>query len=67
MFILLVRGLTLPGSKDGIVYYLYPDFTKLTHSTVRLHLFPRRWKHHNTDGHMWRPGQPSVAEAHHTL
>ena len=36
MFILLIRGLTLPGSKDGIVYYLYPDFTKLTHSTVTI-------------------------------
>ena len=34
MFVLLIRGLTLPGSKDGIVYYLYPDFSKLTHSTV---------------------------------
>jgi len=34
MFVLLIRGLTLPGSKDGIVYYLYPDFTKLTQSTV---------------------------------
>ena len=37
MFILLIRGLTLPGAVDGIVYYLYPDFTKLTHSTVSLY------------------------------
>ena len=36
MFILLIRGLTLPGSTDGIRYYLYPDFTKLSHSTVSI-------------------------------
>jgi len=36
MFILLIRGVTLPGSKDGIVYYLSPDFSKLSQSTVSL-------------------------------
>ena len=34
LFILLIRGVTLPGAKDGIVYYLKPDFTRLTESTV---------------------------------
>jgi len=28
--VLLVRGLTLPGAKNGIIYYLYPDPTRLT-------------------------------------
>ncbi|KAI0226297.1 Sodium-dependent serotonin transporter [Lamellibrachia satsuma] len=29
LFILLVRGVTLPGSHTGIAYYLYPDWQKL--------------------------------------
>ena len=34
LFVLLIRGLTLDGAKDGIVYYLKPDFYKLRESTV---------------------------------
>jgi len=34
LFVLLIRGVTLPGSRDGIVYYLKPDFSKLLESTV---------------------------------
>lgn len=29
LVVLLVRGLTLPGATDGIVYYLYPDISRL--------------------------------------
>uniref|UniRef100_H3DB67 Solute carrier family 6 member 22, tandem duplicate 2 n=1 Tax=Tetraodon nigroviridis TaxID=99883 RepID=H3DB67_TETNG len=29
LVVLLVRGLTLPGAKDGVIYYLYPDLSRL--------------------------------------
>uniref|UniRef100_T1J4F1 Transporter n=1 Tax=Strigamia maritima TaxID=126957 RepID=T1J4F1_STRMM len=31
---LLIRGVTLDGAYDGIVYYLYPDFSRLIDSQV---------------------------------
>nr|XP_019964129.1 PREDICTED: sodium- and chloride-dependent GABA transporter 2-like [Paralichthys olivaceus] len=34
LVVLLVRGLTLPGAKDGITYYLYPDLSRLTDPEV---------------------------------
>ena len=33
--ILLVRGLTLPGAWHGVVYYLYPDPSRLADFQVR--------------------------------
>jgi len=36
LIILLIRGITLPGSAEGIAYYLRPDFGALTKSTVWL-------------------------------
>ncbi|KAL7390521.1 hypothetical protein ABVT39_022776 [Epinephelus coioides] len=29
LLILLIRGVTLPGALDGIIYYLYPDISRL--------------------------------------
>ena len=29
LFILLIRGLTLTGAADGVLYYLKPDFSRL--------------------------------------
>lgn len=39
LVVLLVRGLTLPGAREGIVYYLYPNVTRLSDPEVR-RLFP---------------------------
>jgi len=32
--VLLIRGVTLPGAKEGLIYYLKPDFKKLAHLQV---------------------------------
>lgn len=34
LFILMIRGATLPGALDGIKYYLTPDFSRLAYSEV---------------------------------
>lgn len=34
LLILLVRGVTLPGSAEGIKYYLSPDFSAITQPEV---------------------------------
>ncbi|XP_038158140.1 sodium- and chloride-dependent GABA transporter 2-like [Cyprinodon tularosa] len=34
LFILLMRGVTLPGALDGIIYYLYPDISRLSDPQV---------------------------------
>lgn len=35
LVMLLVRGLTLPGAWQGVVYYLYPDPSRLADPQVR--------------------------------
>ncbi len=35
MIILLVRGVTLPGSREGVEFYLKPDAEKLKDINVR--------------------------------
>lgn len=34
LVVLLVRGLTLPGAREGIIYYLYPDVSRLADPEV---------------------------------
>jgi len=35
LLILFFRGITLPHAVDGIVFYLKPDFSQLSHPRVR--------------------------------
>lgn len=34
LFILLIRGITLPGASEGIKYYLYPNFEVIKSAEV---------------------------------
>uniref|UniRef100_A0A3Q3FMC5 Transporter n=1 Tax=Labrus bergylta TaxID=56723 RepID=A0A3Q3FMC5_9LABR len=34
LLVLLIRGVTLPGAMDGIIYYLYPDISRLSDPQV---------------------------------
>ncbi|XP_030293434.1 sodium- and chloride-dependent GABA transporter 2-like [Sparus aurata] len=34
LLVLLIRGATLPGAMDGIIYYLYPDISRLSDPQV---------------------------------
>lgn len=37
MFILLIRGVTLPGAWEGIKFYIVPDWTKIAEPQVGTH------------------------------
>ncbi len=64
MLVLLIRGATLPGSLEGIKYYLVPDVQKLKNTRVR-HLQTNRCGGPHTTMRtlflgrhgIWRPSQ----------
>ncbi|KPP62030.1 hypothetical protein Z043_119815 [Scleropages formosus] len=45
LFVLLIRGVTLPGASEGIKFYLYPDLSRLADPEVRT-CFPILLVHH---------------------
>lgn len=36
MIVLLIRGVTLPGAREGVLYYLTPDFSRLADMQVHI-------------------------------
>ncbi|KAL1424334.1 hypothetical protein MTO96_020260 [Rhipicephalus appendiculatus] len=48
LLILLLRGVTLDGSLDGIKYYLYPQWDKLLSSDHRNEVSAEAWLYEQT-------------------
>lgn len=44
--ILLIRGITLPGAINGLIFYIKPDFTKLAQPQVRKFSSPGGFKNY---------------------
>lgn len=67
LLVLLVRGVTLPGALDGIIYYLYPDLSRLTDPQVRRPDFPAQRPHPCWDSPSTCPTPPTPGRCGWTL